>query len=192
MRTRRAERGFTLLEVLVALGIFAFVAGAAMQTMSSTHYMASSAKRARELRMLAERKLGEILAFEQHFDDNLDGDIGDDWPEYGAKFRGWKWQLEIRDVTVFGISNQEDAQYFFGPPTDEEKNAALNPQQGASGTGGQPGAPAAKKGEPQQLRELTLRVSSPPEEGSSDAVQIITLAPLVARKTAAGGTATGK
>ena len=182
---RRRQHGFTLLEILVAIAIFAFVAGAAMQTMSSADYMAVSGKRARELRMLAERKLGEILTFEQHFDDNMDGDLGDDYPEYGTKFRDWKWQLEIRDVTVFGIATQEDAQYLFGAPTDEEKAAAATPAPGTSGGAAQPGQPA-KKGETQQIRELTLRVTSPADEGAADSVQLITFAPIVGKKSAGG------
>lgn len=181
----RRNRGFTLLEVLVATAIFAFVAGAAMQTTANSDYLAASAYRARELRMLAERKLGEILTFEKHFDDNMDGDIGDDYPEYGDKFRGWTWQLEIRDVTVFGIATQEDAQYLFGAPTDEEKAAAATPSGGTSGGSGQPGQPQ-KKGETQQLRELTLKVSTPDDGGTADSVQIISFAPLVARAAAGG------
>ncbi len=177
----REQRGFTLLEIMVSLAIFSFVAAAALQTTANSDYLAASGFRARELRMLAERKLGEILTFEQHFDDNMDGDIGDDYPEYGEQFKGWKWQLEIRDVTVFGIATEEEAQYLFGAPTDEEKAEAAAPAAGA----GQPGQPK-KKGETQQLRELTLKVSASEDGGAADSVQIIAFAPSVARKTAGG------
>lgn len=181
----RRQGGFTLLEILVAIAIFAFVAGAAMQTMANADYLAATGHRARDLRMLSERKLGEILTFEQHFDDNMDGDLGDEYPEYGDRFRDWKWQLEIRDVTVFGIATEEDAQYLFGAPTDEEKAEAAAPAGGATGGSGQPGQPK-KKGETQQLRELTLKVSTPEDGGAADSVQIIAFAPLVARKTPGG------
>jgi prepilin-type N-terminal cleavage/methylation domain-containing protein len=185
----RRERGFTLLEILVAIAIFAFVAGAAMQVMSSADYMAASGRRARDLRMLAERKMGEILTFEKHFDDNMDGDFDTDYPEYGDRFRDWKWNLDIRDVTVFGIATQEDAQYLFGEPSDEEKAAGTPAASSGSTGGGAAGGSGTtqKKGEPQQLREITLRVSSPAEDGAADSVEIISFAPLVNRKTAAGG-----
>jgi prepilin-type N-terminal cleavage/methylation domain-containing protein len=193
---RRAD-GFTLLEILVAVAIFAFVASAAMTVMADSDYMAASGKRARELRMLAERKMGEILAFEQHFDDlpAADGDFQSDYPEYGERFKGWTWNLEIRDVVVFGVSNADDAQYLFGAPTDDEKAQALQQtgsgttgqtgQSGQTGQTGQPTSSAAKLGKTQELRELTLRVSSSTEEGGGDSVQIIMFAPKLAPKQGA-------
>ncbi len=183
----RRAAGFTLLEVLVALAIFSFVAIAAAATTHNADYMAASGKRARELRMLAERRLGEVLAFEQHYDDLAPPDDCSDWSEYGDRFKDWKWQLDIRDVTVFGISTDENAQYLFGPPSDDEKAQAAQPAGGASGAAGQPGAPA-QKGETQGLRELTLRVTAPVDEGAGDSVELIVFAPQVGKKTAAAGT----
>jgi prepilin-type N-terminal cleavage/methylation domain-containing protein len=182
-RHRMRASGFTLLEILIAIAIFAFVAGAAMQSMANSDYLASSARRARELRMLASRKLGEILTFEQAMDDNVDPKDFD-YEEYGDHFKGWQWQLDVRDVTVFGIATAENAEYLFGPPTEEEKAAAgttSGTQQAQPGSGG-----GAKKGDAQPLRELTLKVSAPADDGPADSVQIIMFAPIVNRKTAAG------
>lgn len=178
----RRARGFTLLEILVAIAIFAFVAGAAMQTMANSDYLAATGHRARDLRMLAERKLGEILTFEQHYDDNFDGDFSE-YTEYGDRFRDWTWQLEVRgtpgpQLVAFGISQKEDAQYLFGAPTDEEKAESAAAATGGSSQQGQPGQPQ-KKGETQELRELTLRVSTPADGGVSDSVEIVLFAPVV-------------
>jgi prepilin-type N-terminal cleavage/methylation domain-containing protein len=189
---RRAARGFTLLEILVAIAIFAFVASAAMTTMADSDYMSASGRRARELRMLAERKIGEILAFEQHFDEleSRDGDFESDYPEYGERFKGWTWNLELRNVIVFGVSTAEDAEYLFGPPSEDEKTQAAQ-QTGAQGTTGQQGPPgqqpssSAKLGKTQELRELTLRVSSPTDDGGGDSVQIIVFAPKLIPKQGA-------
>lgn len=178
----RAQRGFTLLEVLVAFAIFSFVAGAAIQTMSNCDHLSVSARRARDLRMLAERKLGEVLAFEEHYDaGNVPEGTFEDYAEYKDRFAEWTWQVEIRDVTVFGISTQEDAQYLFGEPTDDERTAQSQPTGGQSGQPGQP----AKKGELQQLREITVRIASPAEEGTPDSVELVVFAPLVKKAAAA-------
>jgi prepilin-type N-terminal cleavage/methylation domain-containing protein len=195
--TRRA-RGFTLLEILVAVAIFTFVASAAMTVMADSDYMAASGKRARELRMLAERKLGEVLAFEQHFDDfdDVDGDFASDYPEYGDRFKGWTWNLERREKVVFGISPDADAEYEFGTPTDEERAQAASTTSGAGappggsgqpagGATGQPGTSASSGGKPQKLRVLVLRVSSPTDEGGGDTVEIKMYAPMLAPKQGA-------
>jgi prepilin-type N-terminal cleavage/methylation domain-containing protein len=177
----RRQSGFTLLEILVAIAIFAFVAGAAMQTMANSDYLAATGHRARDLRMLAERKLGEILTFEKHYDDNFDGDFSE-YTEFGDRFRDWKWQLEVRGspgpvLCVFGIWPTEDAQYLFGQPTEEEKAASTTGTPAAGGPA-QPGQPK-QKGDPQELRELTLRVSAPADGGVSDSVELVLFVPVV-------------
>jgi prepilin-type N-terminal cleavage/methylation domain-containing protein len=177
----RRARGFTLLEIIVAVAIFAFIAGAAMQTMSSCHDLAGSALRARDLRMLAERKVGEVLTFDAHFEaENLSGNFAG-YDEYKERFEGWTWQVETRDVWVFGIASDENAEYLFGAPTEDEKAAATQTQSG--GTGGQPGQPA-KKSEPRKLREITVRVASPSDDGTPDSVELILFAPPLERQGA--------
>ena len=177
----RRARGFTLLEIIVAVAIFAFIAGAAMQTMSSCHSLAGSAMRARDLRMLCERKMGEVLTFDAHYEsDNLSGTFGS-YDEYKDRFDGWTWQVETRDVYVFGIASDENAEYLFGAPTDDEKAAATQTQ--AGGQAGQPGQPA-KKSEPKKLREITVRVASPAEDGTPDSVELIMFAPPLERQGA--------
>ncbi len=158
------ERGFTLLEVIVAVAIFAFVAAVAGQTMANASYQSVAAQRARELRMLGEWKLGEVLTFEYFYDELNEGDFGD----YGENWREWEWSLDIRDVTVFGESAAEDAEYLFGKPEEDEEETVPAP-----------GAETQKKGENQVLRELTLRITAPADEGDADTLELITFMPLV-------------
>lgn len=191
---RRGAAGFTLLEILVAIAIFTFVVAGAMATMANCHELAESGKRARDLRMLAEVRMGEVLAFEKHWDDQVpyEGDFADH-PEWGERFRDWKWQFDIRDVYVFGVASEDDAQYLFGTPTDDEKAQATSQQQSSGASqqgGGQQGGqqpPAKKQGDPQKVRELTLRVSTPAEDGASDSVELVVFAPTLPTAAAASG-----
>ena len=188
----RREGGFTLLEILVAIAIFTFVAAAAGQTMASADYLTASGKRARELRMLAERRLGEVLSFEGYWDDKApyEGDFAD-YGEYKDQFKDWKWQVDIRDVTAFGVSTAENAEYLFGAPTDDEKAQAAQQSGGGSASGaGSSGTTTQKVGKPQELREITLRVLAPTDQGPGDSVELIVFASKIAAK-AAGAKAGG-
>ena len=76
---------------------------------------------------------------------------------------------------MFGISTQADAEYLFEKPSEEDIQATKQPSPS--------GQPAAKKGETQTVRELTLRVSASPDQGG-DSVELITFMPLVNHKAA--------
>ena len=170
MRRAPHAAAFTLLELLAAFVIFALMAAFALVDLGTKVDMALGSVRARELRILAERKLGEITLFEKEFDDILDWQ--DFEKDYGEVWEGWEWNLFIRDVVIFGETNDEAAEYLFGAPAEEEEDEPAQP--GA----GQP----PQKGETQFLRELTLTVRAPRGDdfGSvDDSVTIVTFLPLV-------------
>jgi prepilin-type N-terminal cleavage/methylation domain-containing protein len=167
MRALRRTGGFTLLELLAAIVIFAGMAVAVIVAMDTWTDRALRSVRARELRMLAERKLGEIAVFEKEFDDIYDNEAFGD--EYGEEWEGWEWSLYIRDVVIFGETNDEAAEYLFGAPDEDdedEQDEEANQQQG----------------ETQFLRELTLTVRAPADGesgGIDDSVTVVTFLPLV-------------
>lgn len=163
----RGPSGFTLLELMAAMTIFGLMAAIWLVDLDRKTDLALGSVRARELRVLAERKLGEIAVFEAEMDDIFDNEKFDD--EYGEEWEDWEWSLFIRDVVVFGETNDEAAEYLFGaPPEDDEDDQTAEEQQ--------------QKGETQFLRELTLTVRAPGGDdtgATDDSVTIVTFLPLV-------------
>ncbi len=159
--------GFTLLELLAAIAIFGIMAVSVIDHIDVVTTRALDSVRSRELRVLADFRLGHVTIFEREFDDIFVGQDFDDLDE--DQWENWEWDLDIRDVVVFGTSSDEQAEYLFGEP--EEADEINNPDQ--------PGQPAANTGETQFLRELTLTVRGPDIEGESDSVTIVTFLPLV-------------
>lgn len=159
----RRERGFTLLELLLALAIFGLLLTMSAGVLVDATDQVAIGRRSLELRYLAESKLGEIEVFEEEFDEILEGDFRD----RGEEFEGYEWSLDIRDVTVFGISNDENAPYYW----PEDETAAEEDEES--------GQQQQQQGETQIVRELRLRVSAPDDEGATDFIEIVTLLPLV-------------
>ena len=186
---RRAARlGFTLLEITVAMMIFFLIISFALWAMADSTDQGLAAKHSRELRMLAEMKLGEVAIFETYYNDEDGTDkTFDDLPE-GMRdiYRDWHWSLGIKDVTVFGVKNDDNAPYLFGEP-DEAKTTNADGTSGTGDSGGTPAAGATKKREPKLLRQIVVTVSVPSEdgEGDSDGIELVTYLPLPPQKTAA-------
>ena len=98
------------------------------------------------------------------FDDILEGDFSD----VDELYKDFTWTLDIRDVVVFGDSNAEEAEYYFESP-DENEDDTTAP------AAGQAAAAAA----PEELRELTLRVTAAAEGEPGDFIELIVLLPRV-------------
>ena len=178
--------GFTLLELIAAITIFGFMSVMALVSMQNSTDQALDSVRARELRLLAERKMGEIQVFEAEFDEILDNRNFDSYDD--DLYDGWEWSLFIRDVVIFGTTNDEAAEYLFGAPAnnDDENTDPAGTDPNANGD-------QEQEGETQFLRELTLTVTAPREDGGggSDSVTIVTFVPLVESGPAGGAGGAG-
>ena len=177
----RRSGGFTLLEMIAALAIIAITMLFSSLVMVDSYDQSLGAQNARILRMLAERKLGEIAVFERHFDANEAADFSDLPEEIRDEYDDWEWETEIRDVTVFGTQTDPNADYLF-----ESADPTTEGTLGGTATGAEA---AKKKGDTQMLREVVLRVKAPSEEGEGELVEIVTYLPQVPVKTAAGAPA---
>ena len=91
----------------------------ALVSLQNSTDQALDSVRARELRVLAERKMGEIQVFEAEYDDIYDNEDFDDY--HDDLYDGWEWSLFIRDVVIFGTTNDEAAEYLFGDPEEDDE-----------------------------------------------------------------------
>ncbi len=180
-RGPRRPTGFTLLEVLAAAALFALMSALILVNVVSSSDTALRSIRARELRLLAERRLGEIETFEKHYDaTNFPSQDSDD---YGEEWRDWEWDLVTRDVVIRGTTNDEAAEYLFGKPAEDDEET--DPSGDA---GGSSADPAKKEGATQYLRELTLTVSAPRDDAAGDerdSVTVVVFLPIVTQPGAA-------
>ena len=94
-----------------AFSIFMGMSAIILIEMNDSTDMADGSVRARELRVLAERKMGEIQLFEKEYDDIYDNESFDDYDD--DLYDGWEWSLFIRDVVIFGTTNDEAAEYLY-------------------------------------------------------------------------------
>lgn len=177
----RSRSGFTLIELTAAILLFFIIVTFAYWAMGSSVDQSIRAETGRELRMLAERKLGEVAVFERFYDEQLGPEEFDDLPEeMRERYKDWTWQTDVRDVTVVGDQKDENAPPLYGEASD---SATETKDESSSGTGGT----AAKKGETQLLREIVLKVTAPGGDGGDgDSIEIVTYLPQVPAKAAAG------
>ena len=119
---RRGEEGLVLLEVLVALVIFATVVLAWARATDSAIEAAARANQERTLRMLAARKLAEVRAKPADYEEGGEGgfeeevDFGDENP-----YLDYRWTVESTTVVAAGYSEEPDTSFLFS--VDEEAGA---------------------------------------------------------------------
>jgi len=157
MRSDRGSGGFVLLEVLIALVIFASVVLAWSQATDNAILAAEEANSSRTIRMLTSRKWAEVRARPYEYRDGGEGgfeeevDVGEENP-----FLDYRWQIEAQEVIAAGYDGEDDAVHLFD--RDEE--------------GGEPAVPEGGKApDPVKLLRLTLTVSHLPE-GSEESVSM--------------------
>ena len=161
---RREEGGFVLLEILMALVIFATLVMAYAKATDNALEAAAEANADRTLRLLASRKLAEVRAKPAEFVDGGEGgfeeelDIGEDNP-----FLDYRWKVEAEDVVAAGYASETEAVFLF--ERDKEGGAPTAPEGG-------------KAPDPVMLLRLILTVSHVPE-GSDDSeeMRVVTFVP---------------
>lgn len=108
IRSRAA--GFTLIEVLVTLGMMAIVLPAAMRGVSIATASASYARHAAEAATLGQSKLNEIvsnLEILQTNDAGSSGDFGQTWPGYTWTYQD-SYDADLTVTTITLIVNWQE------------------------------------------------------------------------------------
>jgi len=94
------KKGFTLLEVMVALAILAIALVAVFQLQSQNLSLAEEVRFLTTASLLAQGKMAEIEAIKLKDLRAGEGDFGDEFPDY-------RWRLEVKDTVLTTLKKIE-------------------------------------------------------------------------------------
>jgi len=97
---RRYSRGFTLLEVMIAMSILAIGLVAVLQMQSQSISMSSESRFLTTASLLAQSKIVEVEAAALLENRNQKGDFSPDYPEYG-------WSIVVTDTQITKLKRIE-------------------------------------------------------------------------------------
>lgn len=95
------NRGFTLLEVMIAVAIIAIALTTLLGSQSQSVFFANSAKFETMAALLAQSKMSEITI---QAADSLSSDSGD----FGEDYPGYAWEATVSDVSIEGLGAVSD------------------------------------------------------------------------------------
>ena len=95
------NKGFTLLEVMIAVALIAIALTTLLGSQSQSVFFANSAKFETMAALLAQSKMSEITIQAADSLSSDSGDFGEDYPGYG-------WEATVSDVTIEGLGAISD------------------------------------------------------------------------------------
>ena len=138
--------GFTLLELVLAISLFALIVVNVLADRERSIRIAGEARILQTVRYLAQSKIDEIRHDPDPYGESEGGDFSDlntDWQDFSA----FTWELEVRRLVAVGSGDAADADFLF--PEDETEDAVT----------GQDGNAL----DPRYVRRLTLTVRYEPD-----------------------------
>jgi general secretion pathway protein I len=102
MTKNGAHKGFTLLEVMIAVSLIAIALTTLLGSQSQSVSFANSAKFETMAALLAQSKMSEIAAMPDK--DALSSDSGD----FGDDYPGYTWEVTLSDISIEGVDNISD------------------------------------------------------------------------------------
>lgn len=97
----RSEKGFTLLEVMIAVALIAIALTTLLVSQSQSVSFANSAKFETMAALLAQSKMSELTLLDADALSSDSGDFGDDYP-------GYAWAATVSDISIEGVDNISD------------------------------------------------------------------------------------
>ena len=92
-RNLRGRKGFTLLEVMIAMAILAISLVAVFRSQSQSVSMAGEARFLTTASLLAQGKMAEVESMKPQDLSNNNGVFGEDYPDY-------LWRIEVKDTAI--------------------------------------------------------------------------------------------
>jgi general secretion pathway protein I len=90
------QKGFTLLEIMIAVAIIAIALTTLLGSQSQSVYFANSAKFETMATLLAQSKMSELVLEDSFSLSSNNGDFGDDFP-------GYTWEATVNDIVIEGL-----------------------------------------------------------------------------------------
>ena len=100
MKNNLSNKGFTLLEVMIAVALLAIALTTLLGSQSQSVSFANSAKFETMAALLAQSKMSEVVLESDSFSSDS-GDFGDDYP-------GYVWEATVSDVSIEGVDDISD------------------------------------------------------------------------------------
>jgi general secretion pathway protein I len=101
MTINLSNKGFSLLEVMIAVALIAIALTTLLGSQSQSVYFANSAKFETMAALIAQGKMSEIVMQEADSLSSDSGDFGDDYP-------GYAWEATVSDFSIEGVDNISD------------------------------------------------------------------------------------
>lgn len=158
----RKESGFTLLELVIALVLFAFIVIEVLADRQDSLILSANAKTKQTLNYLAQSKVDQIRYDPEQFAESDSGNFEELNSDFQS-FDEFTWELELKRVVVIGSSDETDDEFLYAEDEDNQDE----PLQDAQGNN----VP------PRYVRRLTLTVRFEP--GTVRPVEIVTYIPPV-------------
>jgi general secretion pathway protein I len=101
MKRNFSNKGFTLLEVMIAVALVAIALTTLLGSQSQSVSFANSAKFETMAALLAQSKMSELTTREADSLYSESGDFGDDYP-------GYAWEATVNNIAIEGVADISD------------------------------------------------------------------------------------